>query len=165
MNIQIPYEVPVNSTATLRIENGASAFFPFNVAATAPAIFTTNQQGTGQGAILNTSYQLVDASHPVTPGPNTYIQIYCMGLGAVTNQPADGAAALSSPLSETSTLPQVTIGGIAETATFSGLAPGFVGLYQVNAQVPAGVTAGSAVPVSISIGGATSNTVTIAVAQ
>ena len=165
MNIQIPYEVPVNSTATLRIENGASAFFPFNVAATAPAIFTTNQQGTGQGAILNTSYQLVDASHPVTPGPNTYIQIYCMGLGAVTNQPADGAAALSSPLSETSTLPQVTIGGIAETATFSGLAPGFVGLYQVNAQVPAGVTAGSAVPVSISIGGVASNTVTIAVAQ
>ena len=59
----------------------------------------------------------------------------------------------------------MTIGGISETASFSGLAPGFVGLYQVNAQVPAGVTAGSAVPVSISIGGATSNTVTIAVAQ
>ncbi len=165
MNIQIPYEVPVNSTATLRIENGASAFFPFNVAATAPAIFTMNQQGTGQGAILNTSYQLVDTSHPATPGPNTYIQIYCMGLGAVSNQPADGAAALSSPLSETSTLPQVTVGGISETATFSGLAPGFVGLYQVNALVPSGVTAGPAVQVTISIGGVASNTVTIAVAQ
>ena len=165
MNIQIPYEVPANSTATLRIENGASVFFPFNVSATAPAIFTTNQQGTGQGEILdNASYLLVDASHPATPG-STYIQIYCMGLGAVSNQPADGAAALSSPLSETSTLPQVTIGGISETATFSGLAPGFVGLYQVNALVPEGVTAGGAVPVAISIGGATSNTVTIAVAQ
>jgi uncharacterized protein (TIGR03437 family) len=124
-----------------------------------------NQQGTGQGAILNTSYQLVDTSHPATPGPNTYIQIYCMGLGAVSNQPADGAAALSSPLSETSTLPQVTVGGISETATFSGLAPGFVGLYQVNALVPSGVTAGPAVQVTISIGGVASNTVTIAVAQ
>ena len=165
MNIQIPYEVPVNSTATLRIENGASVFFPFNVSATAPAIFTTNQQGTGQGEILdNASYLLVDASHPATPG-STYIQIYCMGLGAVTNQPADGAAALSSPLSETSTLPQVTVGGISETATFSGLAPGFVGLYQVNALVPSGVTAGPAVQVTISIGGVASNTVTIAVAQ
>jgi uncharacterized protein (TIGR03437 family) len=155
----------VNSTATLRIENGASVFFPFNVSATAPAIFTTNQQGTGQGEILdNASYLLVDASHPATPG-STYIQIYCMGLGAVTNQPADGAAALSSPLSETSTLPQVTVGGISETATFSGLAPGFVGLYQVNALVPSGVTAGPAVQVTISIGGVASNTVTIAVAQ
>ena len=46
---------------------------------------------------------------------------------------------------------------------FSGLAPGYVGLYQVNALVPAGVAAGSAVPVVISMGGASSNTVTIAV--
>jgi uncharacterized protein (TIGR03437 family) len=47
--------------------------------------------------------------------------------------------------------------------SFSGLAPGFVGLYQVNALVPAGVAAGSAVPVVISMSGATSNTVTVAV--
>ena len=163
MNIQIPYEVPANSTATLRIENGASAFYSFNVAATAPAIFTTNQQGTGQGDILdNATYQLVDAFHPATRG-STYIQIYCMGLGAVGNQPADGAAAPSSPLAETSVTPEVTIGGVSATPVFSGLAPGFVGLYQVNALVPAGVTGGNAVPVTISIGGATSNTVTIAV--
>ena len=165
MNIQIPYEVPANSTATIRIENGASVFYSLTVSATAPAIFTTNEEGTGQGDILdNATYQLVDASHPATPGV-TYIQIYCIGLGAVSNQPADGAAALSSPLSQTTTQAQVTIGGISEAATFTGLAPGFVGLYQVNAQVPAGVTAGSAVPVTISIGGVTSNTVTIAVAQ
>ena len=164
MNIQIPYEAPANATATLRIENGASVFYSLNIAATAPAIFTTNAQGTGQGAILNTSYQLVDATHPATPG-STYLQIYCIGLGAVSNQPADGAAALSNPLSQTSTLPQVTIGGVSVNASFSGLAPGFVGLYQVNALVPEGVTAGDAVPVTISIGGATSNTVTIAVSQ
>jgi uncharacterized protein (TIGR03437 family) len=47
--------------------------------------------------------------------------------------------------------------------SFSGLAPGFVGLYQVNVLVPADVAAGSAVPVTISIGGATSNTATIVV--
>ena len=47
--------------------------------------------------------------------------------------------------------------------SFSGLAPGYVGLYQVNALVPEGSSMGSAVPVTISIGGATSNTVTIAV--
>jgi uncharacterized protein (TIGR03437 family) len=47
--------------------------------------------------------------------------------------------------------------------SFYGLAPGYAGLYQVNAQVPAGSVTGSAVPVTISMGGATSNAVTIAV--
>ena len=163
MNIQIPYEVPANSRATLTVDNnGESVSFNFTIAATAPAIFATNSQGTGQGAVLNTSYQLVDASNPATPG-STYIQIYCMGLGAVSNQPADGAAAPSSPLARTSATPQVTIGGVQATVTFSGLAPGFVGLYQVNALVPAAAPAGNAVPVAISIGGVPSNTVTIAV--
>jgi uncharacterized protein (TIGR03437 family) len=46
---------------------------------------------------------------------------------------------------------------------FAGLAPGFVGLYQVNVQVPQGVAAGDAVPVVLSTGAAASNPVTIAV--
>jgi uncharacterized protein (TIGR03437 family) len=52
---------------------------------------------------------------------------------------------------------------VTENAIFAGLAPGYVGLYQVNALVPASVAAGSAVNVSIAMGGVTSNTVTIAV--
>jgi uncharacterized protein (TIGR03437 family) len=86
-----------------------------------------------------------------------------MGLGAVSNQPSDGAASPSSPLARTAATPVVTIGNVPATVSFSGLAPGFVGEYQVNALVPASVTAGSAVPVAISIGGAASNTVTIVV--
>jgi uncharacterized protein (TIGR03437 family) len=57
----------------------------------------------------------------------------------------------------------VTIGGAPATVLFSGLAPGFVGGYQVNALVPAGASRGTAVPVVLSIGGAQSNTVTMAV--
>ena len=63
----------------------------------------------------------------------------------------------------TTTTPTVMIGGAQATVMFSGLAPDFVGGYQVNALVPAGSSKGSAVPVVISIGGAVSNTVTIAV--
>jgi uncharacterized protein (TIGR03437 family) len=43
-----------------------------------------------------------------------------------------------------------------------GLAPGFVGLYQVNVQTPEGAPTGNNVPLAISVGGVTSNTVTIA---
>jgi uncharacterized protein (TIGR03437 family) len=163
LNVQIPYEVSPGSSITLRVtNNGLNVFSSLNLGATAPAIFTTNAQGTGQGAILNTSYQLVDASHPATPG-STYLQIYCMGLGAVSNQPEDGAPASSTTLSQTSSTPTVTIGNLPANVTFSGLAPGFVGLYQVNALVPATVPAGGAVPVVVSLGGVASNTATIAV--
>jgi uncharacterized protein (TIGR03437 family) len=166
LNIQVPFEVSSGSSSTLVSltvdNNGESAIDSFYVMAVAPAIFTTNSQGTGQGAILNNStYQLVDASHPATPG-STYIQIYCTGLGPVSNQPADGAVSPSSPLAETSVEAQVTIGGVTESAIFTGLAPNLVGLYQVNALVPAGVPAGTA-NVAISIAGVNSNTVTIAV--
>ena len=43
------------------------------------------------------------------------------------------------------------IGGIAAEVLFSGLAPGFAGLYQVNVTVPANVTAGPAIPVRVSV--------------
>jgi uncharacterized protein (TIGR03437 family) len=91
------------------------------------------------------------------------VLIYCTGLGAVTNQPPTGSPASNTSLSYTTTTPIVKIGGVSANLLFSGLAPGYVGLYQVNAQVPAGSATGSAVPVVISMGSAKSNTVTMAV--
>ena len=166
-NLQVPWELTGPSTATLAATlNGMTgATQTVNVAAAAPAIFTTNAQGSGPGAIQDSSYNLVDSSNPAIAGKTT-ILIYCTGLGAVSaNQPATGAPASldSTKLAPTVTMPTVTIGGVAATPSFSGLAPGYVGLYQVNVPVPATVAAGSAVPVAISMNGAASNTVTIAV--
>ena len=56
----------------------------------------------------------------------------------------------------------MTIGGVTVPPSFSGLTS-FVGLYQVNVQVPSEASTGDAVAVVLTIGGATSNTVTIAV--
>ena len=165
VNLQVPWELAGQTTATLAatLNSTAGATQTVTVAPAAPAIFTINESGTGQGAIQDSSYRLVDASNPATPGTTT-ILIYCTGLGAVSaNQPATGAAASTTALAPTVTLPTVTIGGVTATPSFSGLAPGYVGLYQVNVPVPATVAAGSAVPVTISMDGATSNTVTIAV--
>jgi uncharacterized protein (TIGR03437 family) len=121
-----------------------------------------NAQGAGQGAILDSSYRLLDSSNGASRG-NTVALIFCTGLGPVYNQPGTGEPSPANPLAGTTTTPVVTIGGVPAMVSFSGLAPGYVGLYQVNALVPAGSAVGSAVPVTISIGGATSNTVTIAV--
>ncbi len=48
---------------------------------------------------------------------------------------------------------------------FAGLAPGFVGLYQVNVEIPAGVEPGLEVPLVLFQNGVPSNTVTVAVQQ
>jgi len=164
VNLQVPWELAGQSQTTLTVltQNGeTSAAQTVSLAPFAPAIFATNSQGTGQGAILDSSYRLVDSSNPGTSG--SYILIYCTGLGPVSNQPQTGWPALATPLSETPMTPKVTIGEVPAYVAFSGLAPGFVGLYQVNAQVPAGLAGDNSTPVTISIGEVTSNTVTIAV--
>jgi uncharacterized protein (TIGR03437 family) len=160
-NIQVPWELSGQTQLSVLLHNQGGppqtvTFTPF-----APGIFTMNAMGTGQGAILDSNYDLVDSSNPTTAG-NT-LQIFCTGLGAVSNPPQDGSPAPSSPPSTTLTMPTVTIGSGGAAVLFSGLAPGFIGLYQVNVEVQVGVVKGNAVPVVISIGGVSSNTVTIAV--
>ena len=165
VNFQVPWELAGQSQTTLTaaLSGNSSSAQTVSLAPFTPAIFATNSQGTGQGAILTASYELANSTNPATAG-STYILIFCTGLGAVTNQPATGSPALSNPLSWTTTAPTVTIGGVPATGLqFYGLAPGYAGLYQVNALVPAASAKGNAVPVTVSIGGVTSNTVTIAV--
>ncbi len=164
VNLQIPWELTGKTQATLTptVNGQAGQSFAVNLVTYGPGIFSVNSSGTGQGAILDQNYHLVDSTHPAVPGV-TVLQIFCTGLGPVTNQPATGAASPSNPPATTTTIPTVTIGAASAHVEFSGLAPGFVGLYQVNALVPSAAPAGNSVPVSLSIGGATSNTVTIAV--
>ena len=164
VNVQIPWELRGHSQVTLTVTvNGqTSAPQTVDLVAYAPTIFTTNAQGTGQGAILDPLGHLVDSSNPATAGSSSIV-IYCTGLGAVTNQPPSGSAATSAPLSATVIAPTVSIGGKPARVLFAGAVPGLVGEYQVNVLTPAGSATGNAVPVTVSMGGFTSNAATIAV--
>ncbi len=159
VNVQIPWELAGLSAVPVKaLLNGSSgAAASIAIGSASPGIFTV---GGAQGAIVNTAGTLANSLSPVTAGEA--IVIYCTGLGPVTNPPATGAAASVAGLSRTLAVPVVTIGGVNANILFSGLAPGSVGEYQINVQVPPGVTPGSAVPVVISIGGVESNAATIA---
>jgi len=159
INFQVPLELAGQTAVTLRLTSGGQTVMLESVplAPLAPGIFTAN--GT-QGAIIHQDGSLADSVVPATAGE--VLSIYATGLGETTALPATGTAAGASPLSEMRTLPVVTIGGIPAEVGFSGLAPGAVGLYQVNVKVPAGVSA-TATPVVVSVNGMVSNTVTIAV--
>ncbi len=123
----------------------------------APAFYVGAGTIAAQDAI--TGAQIL-ASNPAHAGE--ILSLYANGLGPVTNAPASGAPALASPLSQTTgALPVVTIGGQQAQVLFSGLAPGYPGLYQINATVPAGLTGNQ--NVTVSIGGQTSPAVVLPV--
>jgi uncharacterized protein (TIGR03437 family) len=163
VNLQVPWELQGQSAVSIDVlANGVrSPSITTSIASVAPAIFTLNQQGTGQGAILIAGTGIVAGSTGRPAMVGNMIEIYLTGLGPVTNPPATGAQAGTQ--SKTITTPTVTIGNVSATVSYSGLAPTFVGLYQVNVQIPAGVTPDTSVPVILSINNVASNTVTIAV--
>lgn len=166
INFQVPLLPPGLNSLTIAL-GSFSTTITMNVASFAPALFTTNSQGTGQAAALIAGTTSIagpaggQRSRPAKKGE--FVSIYCTGLGDVSNPPDPGDPAPSVPLSTTVFTPSVTIGNISAKVSFSGLAPGYAGLYQVNVQVPATAPSGSSVPVVLAIGGVTSNTVTIAI--
>jgi uncharacterized protein (TIGR03437 family) len=100
------------------------------------------------------------------------VQIYLTGLGRATpnGNPSGNvlptgslAPANGSVLYETLQTPAVTIGGIPAVVSFSGIAPGSAGQYQINVAIPNGVAAGDSVPLTVKMPDGSADTVTIAV--
>ncbi|HEY6343698.1 MAG TPA: SBBP repeat-containing protein [Bryobacteraceae bacterium] len=162
INFQVPWKVAGQSEATVVVTTaaGSSSTVNVNLSAVAPAIFTANGSGVGQGSVFTPQFQYAEAATSATRGQ--YVMIYATGLGAVANQPATGAAVFDASATTTQ-MPTVTIGGVQASVSFAGLAPGYVGVYQINALVPTTITPGSAVSLGLSSGGMSSKTVTIAV--
>jgi len=163
INAQLPFEVAAATRPQLIVKGADFVTVPetITVAAARPGIFTTNQQGTGQGMIMDVANRLVDSTNPAKAGD--VVVVYCTGLGATNPAVRSGEAAPASPLAKVVTPVTVTIGGQPAVVQFAGLTPGFVGLYQVNAQIPAGVTPSAAVSLVLSQDGVPSNTVTLGV--
>jgi len=158
VNFQVPLLSIVKPTQVpLRITQGESfTTLTVTLQPYAPALFTTNGQGSGQAAAMISNTSSLAAPIGAFPGSRPakkgeFVSLFCTGLGAVTNA------------STTAATPTLTLGGASVPVSFSGLAPGFVGLYQVNFQIPATASSGSSVVVVLTIGGSRSNTATIAI--
>jgi minor extracellular serine protease Vpr len=153
VNAWVPWELAGQSSAQMKVTTDEYTYgnvVTIPLQSTAPGFFLNGSVAIAQ----DQNYSLVSASNPAVPGQA--IVLYCNGLGPVANQPASGAPAPGSPnFATTTTTPVVTIGGQAAQVLFSGLSPGFVGLYQVNVTVPPGLSAGNQ-PITIAIGGQTS---------
>ena len=151
INFQVLTSVAQKTTATLQVvDNGAAGnIVTVPVISAQPGIFTYNVGGSNFGAILHpNSPQLADTGHPASAGE--VVVIFCTGLGTVSPAPADGSPAPGG--AQTTLTATVTIGGVAAPVDYAGLAPNYVGLYQINAHVPTVLSAGNQ-PVVITMNG------------
>ena len=159
VNVQVPWELQgqtsVQVKVTINYTYGNVVTLP--LASFAPAFFEASP---GSVAALDLNYKSIGTSNPAVRGQT--VALYVNGLGPVTNTPPSGDPASSTTLSQTASTPTVTIGGVNAPVSFSGLAPGFAGLYQINVTVPSTITAGNQ-PIVVSIGGQTSKTSGISV--
>lgn len=156
ISVLVPWELAGQSSAQVKVSVGYSfgVVFPLALAPVSPGVFEYAAGKQLIAAALDENYALLGPTNPALQGHG--IQLYCNGLGAVSNTPASGAVAPSSPLAMTTATPTVTIGGKTAQVSFSGLTPSTVGLYQLNVVVPA--TGAGLQPVVVSVGGVTAKT-------
>jgi uncharacterized protein (TIGR03437 family) len=149
INVIVPY-AGLASVAHIQVINNGVASNLITEAAglTSAGLFTTNPVGgIGYAAALHSDYSAVSKSSPAKTGEK--ISVYLAGMGAVSLPVNNGTAAPSTPPSTTTAAPLVyildTAGNYLQAIVgFSGLAPGFAGLYQINFTVPSGLVSGDA---------------------
>jgi uncharacterized protein (TIGR03437 family) len=146
---QITFQVPSGIPAgmhTLRVESPfGSAEQTSEIRPVAPAIFAVRDGW----AIANSDGQLNNAAHPAKRGET--IVIYATGL-----QRADGAGIIQNTVS-------AFIRDAEARVTYAGLAPGFIGVYQINCVIPITIAPGMDVPLVLRQGGVMSSAAEIAI--
>jgi uncharacterized protein (TIGR03437 family) len=156
--------VPGNATADIAAAQFANTTWLVVPTSAATAL------GLAQNCTASQANPIANCGQPAAPGD--YLVLYVTGLGEATPDGkaggtplATGTAAPSdgSTLYETTATPTIQIGGVSATPLFSGIAPGFAGLYQIDFQVPMGVTEGDSVPITLAMPGSTTGSATMAI--
>jgi uncharacterized protein (TIGR03437 family) len=162
INAQLPFNIDGNSQMVLRTPGGVSDNMNFTILSNAPSVFRASDAGSAASVIRAANGALVSDSNPVQAGDD--LVIYATGLGRTSPAVDTGEAAPSDPLAAATTQPDVTLDGAPMIVDYAGLMPGRVGVYQINVRVPAGINAGSSVPLTIQQG-TSSTTVSLQVAD
>lgn len=135
VNIQVPYASQSaagwQGAGLQVVYRGASAIALGGLLPWQPALLSA---GSGNAAIQHADGTLVSSASPAHSGE--VVTIYATGLGVTSPSIREGIAVPPSPQYRTTTSFTATVGTTAADVLFSGLTPGFAGLYQVNLRVP-----------------------------
>ena len=98
----------------------------------APGIFTVDSDGKGTPILLSPAFAVLP-----TAAPSQRLILYATGLGETAPAALTGTGgSAEEPFNRAVDLPEVYVGGRQAVVEFAGLAPGFVGVYQLNVVAP-----------------------------
>lgn len=159
----LPFDVaPGIYRLRVEVASRRSNEIQISVGAFAPGIFTVSDNGHGAGIFIKDDGSVVTSANPADRG--TRVTFYAAGLAAVNPPiPAGQAGSSGEPLNRTVRSPRVFFDSYTAEVLYSGLVPGVAGRYQVTVRVPSLVSPATNISVSLTIGGFSSNRVTIPV--
>lgn len=165
INFQVPY-LDLNTFSTdpvwggprpiqLVVTTSAGASDPYPLSSPAgPGLFSIDGTGCGQAAVLKVtadgSTSVNSSSNSASPGD--FISIYATGLGAVDNPPPNGQPPDATHPGRAVACCGLLIGGKSVFSPYPPLAPGLVGVFQINARLPLDTPEGCAIPLVINTG-------------
>jgi len=161
INAQVPVEL-TDQTTPVKVSVGGleTDAVTMKVLPYDPGLFTFDGVPAGPAAALKADYTAVSSASPAQKG--TVIMLFGTGFGPVSPSVGSGQPGKDS-LNLTVQTPAVLFGDRPGKVLYSGLAPGLVGVYQVNVEVPADAPTGDSVPIIVGIGGRGTNTAKISI--
>jgi uncharacterized protein (TIGR03437 family) len=160
INIPLSLNLPTSGTVDLEVVRQSTGQIyggaEVPLASASPGLFTVDATGSGEIVALNQDNTPNSSTNPIPRGQ--VLQIYGTGQGPVSNPPADGTA--STGQVPTAATPEVIIGTTfvpSSNVQYSGLAPGLIGLWLIDVQIPMTATTGSAVPIQVFMNSIPSN--------
>jgi uncharacterized protein (TIGR03437 family) len=135
INAQVPWETePGPAQVVVRHSGVSSRAATMLVQPAQPSLFARNGAGFGPAIAVRAGGGLVSSDN--LPAGGEVVVLYASGLGPVEPATGSGAAGPADPLSRAVRPQRAWISGFPAPVLFAGLAPGFVGLFQINLQLP-----------------------------
>lgn len=165
VDVQVPDGIPIGSGVSLVLSNsqGQSDVYSVQTSSLAPAVLAPSSFVVNGKSNVVATFPVTDPSSVVyvgNPGaingvttrpakPGDVITLYGIGFGPVS--PATAAGVINTKSTSLTNAATIMFGQTPATVLYAGLAPGFVGLYQFNVQVPN--VAPNDWPLTIQVGG------------
>ena len=147
LDILIPNDATVTQQTpiVLSVNNALTLPLMLNLVPAAPGVLSYDDGPTAASpqnhahikAQHSADGSLVSSNSPAKPGE--YLVMYLVGMGATNPSVASGVVSPGPPgLANVTVQPTVTVDSAPSTVAFAGLTPTFIGLYQIDFQVPMG---------------------------
>jgi uncharacterized protein (TIGR03437 family) len=139
IKVQVPWETPPGVYVNLQtsFSGQQSNVISVPVYNSMPGLFTNDTSGIGYLKAINQNGTLNSVANPARRGE--VIIVYATGLGATTPVGITGRPAPNTPLSTAVFPVRAAVGTAQAPVLFAGLAPGMLGVYQLNISIPASI--------------------------